>query len=379
MLQPIEQLVGKIHEAPTRVVLVLAGGGSGAISALLEVPGASGTLLEAVVPYAEGALVHWLGGRPDQFCAAPTARAMAMAALRRAIAYETSGLALAGVACSASLVSNRPKKGPHRAHVAVQTLSTTTTHSVELVKGLRTRVEEERLVTAMVLGAVAEASGLDDRLDLGLTADEHVESSHAHAPQAWQDLLLGRTRAVAHGGAAEAVRPVQPGRAVFPGTFNPMHRGHRRIAELARESYGLAVEYEMSIENPDKPPLDYYDIRRRTDQFAPGETVWLSRAPTFAEKADLFPGVTFLVGTDTLRRIADPKYYGGPAGCLAALEQIAARGCRFLVFGRDLGMGFMRLADLELPEVLRSLCREVPAAEFREDVSSTALRRAAES
>ena len=33
------------------------------------------------------------------------------------------------------------------------------------------------------------------------------------------------------------------------------------------------------------------------------------------------------------------------------------------------------LLDLDLPDVLRSICREVPAKEFREDVSSTALRR----
>ncbi len=376
MADPIEQFVARIHAQPPRIVLVTSGGGSGAISRLLEVPGASRTLLEAVVPYAEGALVHWLGGRPDQFCAEPTARAMAMAAFRRAVGHETSGNPVAGVACSASLVSDRPKKGPHRAHVAVQTVAVTATHSIELVKGRRNRAEEERLVTAMILNAVAEVSGLDDRLDLDLIEDERVDSHQAIAPQPWQDLLMGRTRAVAQGEVVGRVG--QPARAIYPGAFNPMHQGHRRIAELARESYGLAVEYEISIENVDKPPLDYYEIARRTDQFGPGETVWLTRAATFVQKAELFPGATLLVGADTLRRIADPRYYGSPAACRCALEDIASRGCRFLVFGRDLGMGFVRLADLELPDVLRDICREVPLSEFREDVSSTALRKAGE-
>lgn len=373
---PIEQFVARIHAQPPRIVLVTSGGGSGAISRLLEVPGASRTLLEAVVPYAEGALVRWLGGRPDQFCAEPTARAMAMAAFRRAVGHDTEGNAVAGVACSASLVSDRPKKGPHRAHVAIQTVAVTATHSIELVKGRRTRAEEERLVTALILNAVAEVSGLDDRLDLELIEDERVHSHQAIAPQPWQDLLMGRTRAVAQGEVVSRVG--QPARAIYPGAFNPMHQGHRRIAELARESYGLAVEYEISIENVDKPPLDYYELARRTDQFGPGETVWLTRAATFVQKAELFLGATLLVGADTLRRIADPRYYVSPAACLGALEEIASRGCRFLVFGRDLGMGFVRLADLELPDVLRDICREVPLSEFREDVSSTALRKAGE-
>ncbi|NQT17990.1 MAG: hypothetical protein HQ582_34885, partial [Planctomycetes bacterium] len=51
------------------------------------------------------------------------------------------------------------------------------------------------------------------------------------------------------------------------------------------------------------------------------------------------------------------------------------RGSKFLVFGRDVGDGFVTLGDLELPEPLPSLCREVPTAEFREAVSSTEIRR----
>ena len=39
-----------------------------------------------------------------------------------------------------------------------------------------------------------------------------------------------------------------------------------------------------------------------------------------------------------------------PAACRAALARIAERGCRFLVFGRDAGKGFVALGDLELEE-----------------------------
>ena len=40
-------------------------------------------MLEAIVPYGEAAMIAYLGGRPDQFCAPETARAMAAAAWHR--------------------------------------------------------------------------------------------------------------------------------------------------------------------------------------------------------------------------------------------------------------------------------------------------------
>ena len=94
MLLTPEQLVQQIHDSPTRIVLAAAGGGSRAIADLLEVPGGSRTLLEAVVPYSAPAMTAWLGSRPDESCSAATARAMAMVAfLRRR--YGGSGARLA--------------------------------------------------------------------------------------------------------------------------------------------------------------------------------------------------------------------------------------------------------------------------------------------
>src|SRR4051812_4177407 len=55
-------LIERIHASGRPLVLAVTGGGSGCISALLQVPGASATVLEAVVPYAATALQQWLGG-----------------------------------------------------------------------------------------------------------------------------------------------------------------------------------------------------------------------------------------------------------------------------------------------------------------------------
>ena len=365
-------LVEAIHAAPRQMVMALSGGGSRALAELLEVPGASRTLLEAVVPYSEAALVAWLGGRPDRFCSTKTARAMAMVAFDRARRLAEVDIEdLAGIACTAGLATDRPRRGEHRAHVALQTDRETACWSLQLGKGRRSRRAEERVVAALVLHCVAEVCGIDGRPPLEVSDDEPLRCVRAAARPAWRELLLGRRDVVCENGAVETPA------VVLSGAFDPLHAGHRRMAEVARQLLGRPAHFEIPVVNPDKPPLDYYELAWRLAQFTDDEPVLLSRAATFEQKSALFGGATFAVGVDTVRRIASPAYYGDdPAARLAALERIAARSCRFLVFGRDMGTGFVRLGDLELPEALRSICREVPAEVFREDICSTALRRA---
>ncbi len=369
-----EPLVRQIHDSATRLVLSFSGGGSDTLSQLLSVPGASRTVLEAVVPYSQQALCRWLAGRPDQFCSPRTARAMAMSGFLRACEYESpEGFPLAGVGATASLVTDRPKRGAHRIHVAVQTVSQTIVQSIELTKGKRTRPEEEAIASALILNLIAEICDVDARISLDLLEEEPLERQEKTAPLAWRDLLLGKSEAILHN---ESSVPRVPSRAVFSGAFNPIHVGHEEMVSVASKELGSPVDHEISILNVDKPPLDYLEIGKRIDQFEAEHSVWLSRAPTFVEKARLFPGVTFIVGIDTLRRVAAPRYYrGSEAACLKAIEEIAERGCRFLVFGRSIGGSFIRLSDLDLPAPLASICREVPESRFRQDVSSTEIRR----
>ena len=126
----------------------------------------------------------------------------------------------------------------------------------------------------------------------------------------------------------------------------------------------------------DKPPLDYLELERRVSQFPPEWTVYLTRAARFEQKARLFAGATFIVGADTLRRIASPCYHNGDAAaCRASHERLAVAGCRFLVFCRLADGKLLRLADIEMSDTLKSICREVPPDVFRDDVSSTELRK----
>ncbi|MEM9351512.1 MAG: hypothetical protein AAGA92_00720 [Planctomycetota bacterium] len=388
MQQAVRQsLVSAIHQQGRPLVVSVTGGGARAVSDLLSVPGASATVLEARVPYAAPALAEWLGGEPPQYCSDRTARAMAVAGWMRAreLAPEADPSQILGVAATAALATTRPKRGDHRVHVAVHTLPQTASLSLTLDKGARTRDQEENLAAGLLLTAITEAVGLDPaqaRASLAgsLRPGELVESDAHRPPAEWIEVVLGQRGYVLAGPANAQPPETQPPRLVVPGSFNPPHAGHLKIAAVAEQISGQPTAWELAVTNVDKPPLDYIEIRNRVaalQEASPGRAAALTASPTFRGKAQLFPGAVFCVGVDTILRVADLRYYGNSQEAFSgAIEEFAATGCRFLVFGRLVEGRFVTLDSASLPASLRVLCDGVPAAEFREDVSSTALRNA---
>ena len=356
-VQP-ELAIQAIHATPRRGVLAVTGGGSLLLSQLLAVPGASATILEAHIPYAEQALREFLNAKPEQACSPQTARGLAMRCLVRARALGGDF----GFAITASLATNRSKRGRHRAHVAFHDAERLWAWECGLNNGpalaahrRQQRAREERRVAAFSLRALAFCLGV---------ADE---------PSIAGDLALGGPYAPVVLGE-RSHHPERPFQALLPGAFNPLHDGHRAMREDAMRRLGTAVEYELCVANVDKPPLDYFELNRRLDQFDAAEVVVTSTS-TFDAKAKAFGGAVFVVGADTLRRVAEPRYYGGVGARDQAVETLCMLGCSFLVYGRiDEGGTFRALSDLALPPALAALCTGVPEAEFRYDLSSTMIR-----
>jgi hypothetical protein len=135
------------------------------------------------------------------------------------------------------------------------------------------------------------------------------------------------------------------------------------------------VAWEISTINVDKPPLDLITLADRCGQFE-GEQVVLTRAPLFAQKAEVLPGMVFVVGADTAARLVDPKYYGGdPRAMSESLAGIRRHGCRFLVAGRSQEGRYVSLEQLPIPQEFQGLFEGLTEEEFRCDLSSTELRR----
>jgi len=364
-------------------VLCATGGGASAIGMLLSVPGGSRSILEAVVPYAPQSLDQWLMRKPDSYCSAATALSMASMswarAQRLAEVAETHAVnrdALIGLSCTASLASDRPKKGEHRCFVATQTTDATTLFSLSLQKGARDRAAEEALVARVVLFALAEACGVLQLPKLELFGSERLDVQRSIAPAKIRAVWVGDCSVVwstADGVLQETLASQAVG--LLSGAFNPLHHGHERLARAAEHKLGGPVAFEMPIVNADKPRLDYLSIDARRRQFQQ-RPVALTSAPLFVDKARLFPSTTFVVGFDTAERLLDARYFdGSEARMLASFDEIRTQGCRFLVAGRLMCHGFETLTDLHVPSGLRDLFEGLTEAEFRDDVSSTELRQ----
>lgn len=453
---------------------------------LLTEPGASRTVIDAFIPYSHESLARYIGRVPEHYCSPQTARMMATTAFHHArriirshilrnsgelsdessirpgstdvshdvktrfirpkdidseerLTPDIAGvrsdadeldpfLDTIGIGCSASLSTNREKKGELKVFVVLQSLRRTIQFSLNLHKGARTRQEEERLVGDLVLNAIESirratngvppaiskpkhytnepfcglfSSGSTDNfpltevIPLQLNPGETVTGKQRVGSLPLVELFYGKLWAVLWQNEMiqnfiSRQRDDMPSgtgfnphaeymQAIFPGSFNPIHKGHLKMVAVAEQRLQNKVVLELSIRNADKPPLDYIGLDERLQKISatnPKLAVWLTQTPLFEEKADLFREATFIVGTDTLRRFADLKFYHESTHQLQdVLRRVAYYNCRFIVFPRQSDQGIETMDGMDIPDMLRSLCDEVPISEFAENISSTELRK----
>ena len=262
-------IIAATQASGRQVVLAITGGGTGAIAELLRVPGGSRLLLEAVVPYDARALEEFLGAPPLQACSAETAVAMAERARARAAALAHPGAVPLGVGATASLVSDRPKQGEHRCHIAVASDAGAEVFSVVLDKGRRDRPAEEDLVAGAIVLSLAHACGAAAPApETLLGPGDGATRASVRATSPIEQLVAGALDRVTVQPDGQITQGAPAPAAVLPGSFNPLHGGHRGLARIASELLGVPVHFEISALNVDKPSLDAAEVRRRLAQFA---------------------------------------------------------------------------------------------------------------
>ncbi len=371
-------LIRQIHDSPTAAVFAVAGAGTAAISWLLGVPGASRTVLEIRVPYAASALAEFVGVEPSQFVSADTAKLMAHTAYRRAVQLRSDNSPVMGIACTATIATDRIKRGEHRCFVAAHTAAAVTIYDVTFVKGMRDRAGEDELASLLILRAIAESAGLGIDFALPLDQSEKVHTTTTQHADPIDALIASHIDCVLVQPDGGMIPDGKFSGGVLPGSFNPLHEGHEALALTASQLICADVAYELAIANVDKPPLPANEVRRRISQFRGKASVVLTREPVFVDKASLLPGCVFVIGADTAIRLIDPRYYDGSnAKMLLALDSMRRQGCRFLVAGRTDGSTFRTLADVGIPADFADMFTAIPEAAFRSDVSSTGIRQAA--
>lgn len=369
-------LATTIHSTPHKMVLAFAGAGAQALAWLHSVGGSSRTILSALDIYSPESMHDFVGFMPARFTSRRVAKAMAARAYERARAYAGVHDAVFGLACTATIATDRAKRGDHRVAAAATDAFGTVTYLLVIEKDARDRVGEEEIVSRLLLQVAADSTGVLAKPALPLVAGENV------AVQFWPSDQLGRLASgaaeyVVMGESGSLATELAPGaRALLSGSFNPLHAGHLGLARAAGEFTGLPVLFELPVANAEKGTIGMLETRRRAQQFVGRGELALTRARLFSEKAALFPGCVFVVGLDTAERVVEPRFYGGSEeAMLAALVGVRDHGCRFLVAGRLDGDRYRTLADIAVPAGYGDLFDELPESAFRKDVASTAIRR----
>lgn len=406
----VEEIVTRVHDTPHMGVLAFAGAGAQALAWLHGVGGSSRTVMSAVDVYHEQSMRGLLGFMPARFTSRRVARLMAESAYELARSYRSGSerrarqqalaqgtaaaaaeevaaarasatapmgprLPVFGLGSTATIATDRTKRGDHRVACAVRDGLGSVTYAVTIEKGARDREGEERLVSLVIVGAVADACGVFGAPPLPLVGSELLRVEYR--PSELIEAVAAGARELAvvtpEGRVADG-QGLGP-RALLSGSFNPVHEGHWGLAEAASRHTGLPAAFELPLMNAAKAAVDLAEARKRALQFSGRAPLAVTRAPLFAEKAQLFPGSVFVVGVDTAERVVDTRFYDGdPAAMRAALETVRSRGCRFLVAGREVGGTYRTLAQVAVPEGFRDLFEGLPESEFRKDVSSTEIR-----
>ena len=371
----IWQQVEALLHSGVQLALATTGGGSELASWLLNHPGASGTVVEVQVPYREEALAAYLGSAGPHRVTAQTARDMSGRAFTRARRFTGASEGIIGVGITAALTTSRQRRGEDRVCLALRLPSEYLLCDISFKKGAADRLAQEEALSRCALAILVEACG-------GQAASTPLPdfarcSRYTLSLQDPLELLLtgalDTVELAADGLFAPEVE--RANRLLFPGSFNPLHEGHQRLAAAAGRLSGRSPSLELSVENVDKPPLKKTEVEGRLEAVRGAFSVVVTRAPTFLQKARLFSGCHFAIGYDTAVRLLQGKYYEGEErGMIAALDELIAGGHRFWVAGRLQGEQFLTLADIDVPTRFKALFAPIPEGEFRVDISSTQLR-----
>lgn len=377
-----------IHDSPRMIVLAITGGGTESIGELLRYGKGSDTIIEAIVPYSKESLKKYIGKEPSEYASTDTAKDMAMSAFRRALYlnsrpdkkyYET--LIGIGVTCKLTKTTNEREGRQHEVHFASQSYLKTITSSLFL-KENTSREEQEKIASDFIIENIASVCNPNKKLEgnrFKNTIVKEIVNNETEADFPVAELLLKTLENINSENCSEPLK-VDLGindnkpKIIFSGSFNPCHKNHIEMAKIAAHKYKEPVDFEISLANVDKPPIDFISLKNRIDSLLKYQeenyigNIYLTNSPLFADKAVLFPNSVFLIGTDTLNRLFNEKYYRNGENKQSLLEHFQKYNVRFMIFNR-------KNADIDHDMEIPDICDIVPTDWYDDDGTSSTIIR----
>lgn len=336
----------KLLKKDISLVMAITGGGAGAIDLLTKNGGASNILLEAHVPYSAKASSEYAGKEPEHFCSRDHALNLAVSSYNRAKAHKT-GKPCMGLGSVARLaVDNERKERVHEAWIAIHDDENTRTYHVSFPPKYW-RMLQENFLSETILRKLEDANGIDTDYDFTTPViransyddyEQYIVPMVQCKPQIFKHLYEDKPAFELN------IKGQRKDDAliVFPGSFNPIHAQHRKMAEVAHKltvgmtNPGKKVVFELCVKNTDKPPLDYMRLVERYEAISRLYDepyfggVMITNTPLFVDKAQVSGFKHFMIGEDTLERLFDSKY----GSSYDVYNRFVDKDMQFLVFSR---------------------------------------------
>ncbi len=371
----------KLLESGRPFYIIASGAGAGLQDMIWKVPGISKVLLGAEFPYNEKLTDRCLGFCPKEgpspasYCSAEVAVDLATTAFYRALEGDPSA-SVVGVGLTASVASTRVHRGNHRVFVATVSDEGCVVSSLVLEKGVG---EKQRATDGEICDLVG-LSALYETVTQSPAAILVKGPPYSYAVQSAHDLLEARFFSHPYFTLREERHSDIPwGQVVFPGTFAPPTYGHRKMASEAQKvSWTKAPEeapcprviFSITADPPHKKAASIPELLRRAHTLKGYDRVFVKGQPLYIDKARANRGGIFLLGSDALLSMLDPKWGLAPE---ALLEEFRSLGTSFLVASRLVNGVWITLEDIPLPTEYQDMFSPIQG---RWDISSTQVRAA---
>jgi len=364
-----ENYIKELQNCGKMFFVAATGGGTSFIGEFLKIPGGSQCIVGGYVPYAIEATNNFVGGKLDKYADANAARRLAVASYENCLKIKTTTTNnCVGVGIACSLVKDKERDGrEHYINVAVHTYNETFGVSVVLKKSKLDRVEEEEFVNDLTLFVLAKRYCKNIDREWEIVHQMIYLDNGGEATTFW-----GYNRMVDCDLYCNAIDYINKNDTIviYPGSFFPLHEGHREIYHLAHKITQLPVFYELSVTNSYKPSMDYVDLENRYKQFNNigwRNAVILTKAPRFVDKVTLLKKhfnpkeIIIVVGADTWERVYDDAAHKN--GDIKFFED---NNVKFLVFGRN--------AEIKNQDSTLFIKNDL-ALNYNNNISSTAIRK----